>query len=341
MAKQKSAAAFIREVIEPIEAAKPDTGTLYVLIPSGPKLDRKRPGFAREFEQTRFGSGGQTWELPGPTTPGAWQTPDDTGSPKYDILRLKTISGILWHTSRPGSLYRAEYSGPAAKLGLDDFILYLKTGWSDGQRREYEALARIDDCVQLGVKAKRVRLISRVANWTPYLLWTWLLDCAEHCYSLHTPPDAEAREVYSRGIAFGRAAAKYDCDIETSELERLVQASVADKTFRDLAWKRQNQTWAEVESFAEHDYVMKYLGKAIAAGVIGGYSSAFDGGMNCRTQNAYSYRSRYGDQYDYPTLITAKSVKENDMVKRIWYALMKEELNWQVAHLQEILGITK
>ncbi len=155
-----------------------------------------------------------------------------------------------------------------------------------------------------------MRLVSRVENWTPFLLWSFLIDCTEHCYSLHKPYDSAILELYKKGIKFARAYSKYECDMGVSEIEEQLKEKSDIKGFYDLVHKRRRELFDKIKNVAEGlDPATPNLGRAVLAclEILG---RVFDGVKEARIQNAWSYRSKYHDNYELPSIHSAKGPED-------------------------------
>jgi len=51
---------------------------------------------------------------------------------------------------------------------------------------------------------------------------------------------------------------------------------------------------------------------------------------------AWHYMGGYRKEYIYPSI--TEIPKEQKIVNRIWYALHKKELDWQVDHMNKLIG---
>ncbi|MCE9647147.1 MAG: hypothetical protein K8S20_14210 [Chloroflexi bacterium] len=336
--QKKSITDFLTEVIIPIEKKQVDDGNVYMLIKSFPKLDLpgvRRPGL--EYEESEIDViNYDKWSLPKSDKPGEWHTIESTSSPIEKFFRLTSLAGLIWHGEHSGNLYRVEYEGQSQRLGLEDFIYYGSSNMSAEQQSEMDAKIHIDNCIPLGIRVKKVRLVSRVENWTPFLLWSFLIDCAEHCYSLHQPSDSAISKSYKDGIEFSRAYSKYECDMGVTEIEQQLKQKSDVKGFYDLVHKRRREILDKIKIVVDgKDPATPNLGRAVLA-CLEIFGRVFEGVNEARIQNAWSFRSKYYDNYEFPSIHSAKGTDEKNL-KRIWYALLKEELDWQVTHLFKLM----
>ncbi len=337
--QKKSATDFLKQIIIPIEKRQVDKGNVYVLIKSSLRLQLERDrGAYLEYEEsdTDMKSYAQ-WSLPKTNGPGNWQGVQSPSGTTEKSFKLVTLSGIVWHGDYPGNLYRVEYSGKSKRLELEDFVHYVKINLSAEQKMELEAQEYIDKCISLGMKVNKVRLVSRVENWTPFLLWSFAIDCVEHCYSSHQPLDSAVSKLYRDGILFARAYSRYRCHIGTLEIEQLLNEKSGTKDFDPLVEKRRLELFNKIKVVAEErDLSTGNLGRAVNA-CLEYTARVFDALERARVQNAWGYKRKYQSEYELPNMGSPKSMDEEKTLKRIWYALMKEELDWQVLQLARLV----
>jgi hypothetical protein len=268
---KKSADELISDVIVPIEQNDIDSGKLYVLIRSQPNQS------CAEYEEGHWSNDFDDWPFPTESGPREWIEDKQ--------ITLETLSGLIWRGSTGGRLYRADFEGEKKKVGPRDYW----GGSDDYARSDIEARKHIDECISLGLEVKRARLIRRITNWAPYLLWSFALDCIERAYGFERDLISD---IYKEAIIFARAYSKYRCGMGGLELEGLVKVSSANKDFYSLSLNKRYE-----------------LTKLI------------------------SEQSELG-----ATAYLKKAVEEQKVFNRIWYALHKKELDWQVNLMSELIG---
>ena len=296
----------------------------YLFFFSGmPKLDTKTTKYTGVYDRDDYDD---KWHFPTEVSPGNWIQDSE--------IRLVTLSGVLWHGSRGGELYKAEYEGEKERLNLHDFILYM-TPRNEYQENQMKGLEHIDTCINKGIKVKKARLLERVKNWTPYLLWSFAIDCVEHAYSLHKD---YLLDIYKEGIIFARAYSRSSCGMGEIELEAVLDRWADKGKYpsyeMSLGFKYKLELEKAINKAIESDITTPYLGKAIIE-AIDPYNP-FTVANYVRTAISMLQR-KYRDEYDYPD-IAKDYQREQVLLDRIWHALQKKEFDWQVNHLSEILG---
>jgi hypothetical protein len=337
--KKKPISDFLARVVEPIEAMQVDDGNVYLLIRS--RLDLKfredRTAYYEYVESDIDESNFDRWSLPKGGEPGDWQGAQSSVGRKDRVVRLLTLSGIVWHGDAPGNLYRVEHRGEARKLSLSDFLLYSKFNLTPSQASKIAAQEYIDECIPLGLRVAETRLISKVENWTPSLLWSFAVDCAEHCLSLHRPSDTSISRSYGDALEFARAYAKYRCQGEQSEIEQQVGGGHTAKEIDSLIERKRIDLLNSIRSqVVERDPLTGSLGRGILA-LLEYTARIFEAVQYARVQNAWSYQLAYQSEYELPDFPAPGSLQEDSSFSRTWYAFMKQELDWQVSHLRGML----
>jgi hypothetical protein len=308
---KRSTTEFMSDVIIPIEQNDPDGGNLYVLIKSWPNQS-----YMEYEEDSSYRI--EDWSVPTESSPGAWI--------EGEHIKLETLSGIIWHGVGAGRLYKAEFEGEKKPLAPRNYFGSL----SDYQKSEMEAKRRIDEGISLGIEAKRGRLIRRIKNWRPYLLWSFALDCIERAYSFERDL---VSGIYEEGIIFARAYSKYRCGMGGIELEGLMKVSSANKSFVDSLLNKKSQLIKLISEKSELGMTV-YLQKALLE-AFNPYKP-FQIANYVRTAMAWHYMGEYRKEYAYPGI--TEIPREQTILSRIWYALHKKELEWQVDHLSKLVG---
>ena len=331
-ATKKTTKEFIQKVIVPIEQNYPesDTSNLYVLIVPPVFFEYGEDPFALANEYNKRGDSGDNMSslfgrdddlLPSQNTPGKWVEKDDIFSSTKFGIKLMTLSGIVWHGSKGGNLYLAEFEGEAKRLELDDFFYFYS---SRSERENIDVMARtyIDDCIYLGQKVMRARLVRKVGKCTPFLLWTFAIDCIERACTLYSDaiPDS-----YMKGLMLARAFSNYMFGKKTDDYEELLK-------------KFSVRTDYEMRMLisGEKDYNTKSIGEAIVA--VFNSHKPFYVVQHIQTAMAWLHFGEYMNEYEYPGLGDS-NLERMAISKRIWYALRKRELNWQVSHLRKLLNV--
>lgn len=162
-------------------------------------------------------------------------------------------------------------------------------------------------------------------------MWSFALDCLEHAYSLDR---GMFSEIYKRGLVFCRAYSKFQCDMGAFELEELVNMSSNDKEFKSLVWKKEEELLRMVNKETESNFgSSKFIGKALSDAF--NPFTPFNVARNVRTAISW-LQERYHDEYDYPNF--GDYEKEQVLIDRIYHALSKKELDWQIKHLRALVG---
>jgi hypothetical protein len=310
---KKTSKEFINDVIIPIEQKDIDSGNLYVLIRSQPNQS------LTEYEEGHWAYDSEDWSFPTESGPGEWIEGEE--------IKLETLSGLVWRGTVGGRLYKADFEGAKKKIGLHDYW----GDYDDYTRTEIEAAKHIDECISLGFEVKRARLIRRIRNWRPYLLWSFALDCIERTYS--SKRDLVS-DIYGEGIIFARAYSKYRCGMGGLELEGLVKASSASKDFHSLTLNKKYELVKLISERSELGSTV-YLKKAVIAGF--DPDKPFQAANYIRTAMTSYSMGEYREEYAYPGFAT-KDLEEQKIFNKIWYALHKKELEWQVDHLSKLIG---
>jgi len=110
----------------------------------------------------------------------------------------------------------------------------------------------------------------------------------------------------------------------SSQIEEFLKADSGSQNFQRLVESKNNELTEEIKGVIKNDMNSKYLGKAILACMKPPYTP-FEATREAVRQNAWDYGSEYRDEYQFPGMI-AKNLDEEPLVKRIWYALMKQGL---------------
>lgn len=310
---KKSTEEFISNVIIPIEHNDIDSGNLYVLIRSRPNQS------CTEYEEEGHWSYDfEDWSFPTESSPGEWL--------EGEQIKLETLSGLIWRGVMGGRLYKVEFEGEKKNLGSQDYF----DSSNDYQRAEIDARKHIDEYISLGTEVKKARLSRKIKNWRPYLLWSFALDCIERAYSFERDfvPD-----IYKEGIIFARAYSKYRCGMGGIELEELVKVSSANKDFYSLSLNKKFELIKLISENSGLETVV-YLRKALVEAF--DLNKPFQVANYVRTAMAWHYMGEYHTEYTYPGITEIS--KEQKIVNRIWYALHKKELDWQVDHMNKLIG---
>jgi|WetSurMetagenome_2_1015567.scaffolds.fasta_scaffold173223_2 hypothetical protein len=318
----KSAIDFINDVIIPIEQNNVESGNLYVLFRSRPNLS------TYEYEETSNTiDNAEEWSFPSVSGPGEWIKPKEVQWIEDNCIKLETLSGIVWRGVEGGRLYKAVFEGDCKRIGPREYW----GGTSGRAKIDVEAKQYIDECISLGLEVKSARLISIIKNWKPYLLWSFALDCVERAYSFNRQL---ASDVYKGGIIFARAYSKYMCGIGGIELESFVKGSSDDKNFYALSLNKKYELERLISGQSELGASV-YLRKALVEAL--DPFKPFQVANYARTAIASHDLGKYHENYEYPGFAVS-NLEDYKMFSRIWVALQKKELDWQVEHLSILLG---
>ena len=315
---KKSHEKFLQDVIVPVEQNKSGSKNLFVLVEARLELDisdfREEDVFLR---QERHWS-----SFPTDSNPGKWI--------EHKKIRLETISGILWHSPIGGRLYRIEYQGDSIELERSDYIhSFPKT---DYQKMLVETQEYIDSCIFFGVKVKKAKLIARVKHWTPYFLWSFAIDCTERAYEV---AKESIPEVYKEGIVFARAYSKYVCKMGSFEIKDLLSKITdddIDKFFVDDKRQEMINKITHKTEYGSSSRMQKMIRELLLP------YNFFEPVNKARTLMSEILLAEYDKEYDLPSPIS-NDLEEKIAAERIWIAIHKKELDWQVMHMEKLLGI--
>ena len=305
-----------------IEKNDADTGKLYVFLSGRPKYDP----ISFHYTDYEYDGYDDKWSFPSETIPGNWVEDDE--------IKLVTLSGVVWHGTKGGELFEVEYDGEGRKLNLHDFIFYMPPQ-NEYQENQIKGLEHIDNCINQGIKVKKARLVTRVKRWTPYLLWSFAIDCIEHAYSLYKD---YFPVIYKEGLLYARAFSKSQCGKGQLELDDILEKWEGKESYSSskspLYHRYQLELERAIQRQTESDFSTSYLGKA----VLESFSpfNPFTVARHVRT-TVRGLQREYRDEYDYPDIIVDYE-KEQILLDRIVHALSKKELGWQVEHLGELIG---
>jgi hypothetical protein len=307
-----------------------------VLFKAFPKWEL--PDFTyKEYKDGESEMRGEKLSIPSERTKGEWQdivlSSEEEEENKYRFYYLQTLSGLIWHGTKGGKLYRAQFEGKSIKLDHFDYFWYSNSSPDDEMSPLLQARVHIDNCIDLGLKARKARLTSEVKNWTPYLLWSFAIDCVERqCLIEEGIPD-----IYIQGLAAARNLAKLSCGVEKTAMENFTQLDSNSDNFEEISNNKiselSDKIYAEYKKSFGHNMS---LGKAVKICLENPPFNPFQAAMEIRVMCAQK-QGQYHSLYDYPSLITAKTQEDEKVRERIWHALMKQELDWQVQHLAELL----
>ena len=117
------------------------------------------------------------------------------------------------------------------------------------------------------------------------------------------------------------------------ELENFVNMRIGDKNFIGAVGKTKTNLYKLVKEELKDDYgSTKFLGEAIAEAFNLIYP--FTVARKLRTLASWS-QENYHDEYEIPSMV---DIDKQVLQERIWLALDKKELDWQVNHLRLLLG---
>ncbi len=319
---KKGTKEFISDVIIPIEQNDIDNGNLYVLIRSRPNQS-----LTEYEEEADLAYDTEGWSFPSTSDPGEWIEPKEIKWLEDNHIKLETLSGLIWRGTVGGRLYEADLEGENKRIGPHDYW----GGQDDRTRIDIDAKKHIDECISLGLEVKRARLIHRITNWSPYLLWSFALDCIERAYSFNKE---FAPDICKEGIIFARAYSKYRCGMGGIELEGFVKKSSNDKNFYSISLDKKYELAkliSEQSILGANAFLQKGLIEALEP------YKPFQVVNYARTAMAWHYMGEYREEYEYPGFATL-DLGELAIFNRIWYALHKKELDWQVDHLRKLVG---
>ncbi|MCE7860012.1 MAG: hypothetical protein DYG86_09530 [Chloroflexi bacterium CFX2] len=355
--RKKSFIQFLDEIVSHIESTTLDNGNLYKLFESSPLPDfasRPRIFSTLKYEVVKFSEFFVSlpqfmYSLPENGKPGKWQSaPQKENYHRKNVFKLKTLSSIILTGEKGGFLFLAEGKGNNYKLKFEDLV-YMALKPEDlplDQQISINAQKIFYQTVDMGLAVSEIRLINNVSSLNPFLLWQFLIDSVNHQVSLRRKfeldlPDQNIPEVYREALNFAFANSKYLCGVGDTEMEEIINASASSSDFDSLSLQKQNELETRVESYINNDIATKFLGKAIAK-LLFMPSRPFLILKDLLTQNAWSFRRFYVDEYELPSFIELSNSSDVDNIKkfhRIWYAGIKQELEWQVSLLQKLLGI--
>ena len=333
---KKSCKEFIEEVIVPIENKPVEDGNLYVLFQAFPKFDTEDFSY-KEYEIGESPNRGKNLSVPSEISTSKWQKATPSKEEKrgrWDYYYLLTLSGLIWHGARGGKLYRAEYQGRSIKLEHLDFYFYALRP-SEMENDPYvQSRVFIENCINLGIKTQKARITNEVKNWTPFLLWSFAIDCIERqCLIDETIPD-----IYRQGLQFARILAKYYCGINKDEMENFVQRDSNSQNLEKEFFIKVSDLLSKISEDSKNAYG---FAKSLSNAFYMCFNkfppfNPFDVAREAQVMCAWRGKGHYRNLYDYPGGLTEDD-EERRISERIWLAFAKQELDWQVQHLNELI----
>lgn len=343
---------FLDEVIVPIENTNVDHGNLFFLFQSFPKFDLKvdkkyysHASFeeSEDFENYFGYSVNFKFSVPEDNRPGSWQlAAQNEGVNRKEVFKLVNLYGILLNYRRGGQLFLAEGGGEIRRLGFDDFFyISLSPENLDAyQQVKLDTEKKWYETMNLGLGTSEARLLRRINNFTPYLLWQFSINSIERQISLRKRNNLFIPDAYEKALMFASVNSKYVCGMDNSQLEEIIGSAANEEDFEYFYAKLLVDIKEEIDKTINIDIPSKFIGKAIA-NVINMPTYPFDSTKELTAQHLWQFRNLYKEEYDLPVfskLMNSDNVEDNMIFHRISFAATKQELNWQVAHLQELLG---
>ena len=175
------------------------------------------------------------------------------------------------------------------------------------------------------MKVEKARLLHKIKNWNPYILWNFSIDCVERIFLACKKLGSEPETVYQDSIDFVRVLAKYVCLKETADVARLLKNKTTDNGFDEPFLKQKKILETAIEQAIYKDYVYKYLGKASKNLLFWDPTKIFAITQDLRTQAAFCFPKEYYDKYEFPVLPVverAEDVATNVLIDRIWFAFI-------------------
>lgn len=339
---------FIEEVIEPIENNQIDTGELFVHIPEYSLFNKKHNypfGFDKESIE---------WDLPKENEPGKWLDADELnqGRKKNIYIKLETISSLLWlehstgnlyginptyHSTtieerwKTGKLFHTKYKHVYKKIDLDDYVAY---GWTDKRIVDRINNTRhIYNCINLGSIVYEACLVKEVAEWNFYNLLTFGIDCTERIIIKMTELGSIISNSYKEGVNYAK-----------KRLEKVRNIPNTDRKILDDFFERENSKseFQDLISGIKKDSnnyslsMYPVIGSAVIC-CIPQICINFESAFVARHLNAITVSKKYKNYEQ--ALLSSRDLEKERIAHRIQLAMLKEELDWQVVHLNRLLSI--
>ena len=329
--QKKTYKKIIDEIIIPIEKFQSDTKQLFVFIESYPELDPNDLSY-KKFEISDALMINKGWTKPQKEISPEWQTPKYYGS----YFNLETLSHILWFHGSGGNLFQAEYTGNASNT-----VHQYPFANSLEERVTLDSKEHIESCINREVKATQARLIRLVDNLTPFLLWTFALDCIERYYEVLLL-DNKLPQIYSRCIEYARVKTLRSCGIDSIPLAKLLSVDPKDKkSLTNESVPFQINLIETLQATIKEDYSLKYryFEEALLLAIDGIIFYPLTIAANIRHQHAMSCFKKFREEYQLPGIVPIGDTEESRYGQRAWFAFQKQELDWQVNHLQNLLNL--
>jgi len=307
----KTTQQFNNEILLPIQTNLVDTNKLYVLLGIlHPDIDKE-------------------WPLPSGNVPGSFRYYGEDHLPKlnefYKKIRLYTISGLLWGNTNSdeniisrSKLYRAEYIGESNKLDAGDFNIALSYNIP-------KAVSYISSYIPLGFSVKKARLLREINTWTINKLKSFGLDCADRVYQNWAKRYKERSHIFEFMIWLTRA----EISDESGRTHNAVDLHTGIKNNKEHQMKYINEKRTELIQAAK-ELGSLFVGEAIGAAEKGNF---FKAASMARMDTAWEQDADFKkirDDYEFS--------KDPEFNNILFYTYWKKELDWQVTHLNDLLG---
>lgn len=311
---KKSIDTFIEEVIVPIENYRVPNNQLYVFVPF--PIFNYREGKEVPFH---FIKGHSEWPLPLDNKPGEWRFSPDQN------IHLESISTALLLKSFVGALYIPEFEGETKEKSN----LFFSPG---GMPKEIE---HFYNCFYKGLKVYKARLLYQEKVWSPYLLWNFLIDCAQKVY-INWKNSSEYSPVMEGIFEFSRAKSKHACLEDSSALELIIGKTSLNSDFDGFVEEKEKQLAKNLDA-GEWPFEKAILALC-SPFTVDSKSTIGEIMEQLTTEDALSLMASHRDEYQIPGIFT-KTDAERPYVDRIWYACRKKTIDWQTEHLIKMLNL--
>jgi len=339
---------FLDEVIEPIEKNQIDTGELFVHLTEYSLFDKK-PDYPFSGDKEYI-----IWPLPKDNEPGEWLDADELnkGRKKNIYIKLETISSLLWleHSMsnlyginptynsttieerwRTGKLFHTRYKHIYKKIDLDDYA-----SWGYTDKRIVDRInnnRHIFNCINLGSIVYEARLVKEVTEWNFYTLLTFGIDCTERIIIKMTELGSIISNSYKEGVNYAKIRLEKVRNIPNIDwkiLNEFIEGENSQSEFQDLI--------SGIKKDSNNYLLSMYpvIGSAVICCIPQIYIN-FESAFVARHLNAIIVWKKY-EKYE-QALFSSHDLEQERIAHRIQLAMMKEELDWQVVHLNQLLNL--
>lgn len=328
---------FLEKVISPIEDQKVDNGKVFISLkalwtPFKESIDIQRiDGIQKSY-----------WKIEDGKLPGGWVTHDKSGYHTYGIgsrnIGLYTLSLLLFTNALQETLFEAEYEGPHSPLKCDQEFSYGLT-FELINKKMPKYFEQAFNCLPAGVNAEKARLQKRVLKWNYFTGWQFGLTCIKRTLA-EAEKDARLGDYklpgfYYEALSLGEALMKYMCtgkDESYKTLQDKYKEGDEELGFRKQ-FSSEDFVMGEINNWVKerYDLMQNFLASGLSK-CFGKGGRPWEAAGDARAQIALFKIRQFDKQFTIPSLI-----EDNEAAERIFYAFMKEEMDWQVQYLIDLL----